>query len=66
MKICDLLKIKYCSTGGVVAKKYEFPHQALLGYNTSRGPEYFCGGSLISSNFILTGKVLPIFTIHFK
>ena len=46
--------------GGVEAKKYEFPHQALLGYDTKNGIGWYCGGSLISSNFILTGKALKI------
>ncbi|KAL7042177.1 hypothetical protein ACKWTF_001048 [Chironomus riparius] len=40
--------------GGSEAKKHEFPHQALLGYDTSKGIAYYCGGSLISSQFILT------------
>ncbi|XP_070509422.1 venom protease-like [Chironomus tepperi] len=40
--------------GGEKAKLYEFPHQALLGYETFRGIKYQCGGSLISSNFVLT------------
>ena len=38
------------------ARRYEFPHQALLGYETGEGVEWTCGGSLISSNFVLTGK----------
>ena len=37
------------------ANRYEFPHQALLGYETGEGIEWACGGSLISSNFVLTG-----------
>ena len=43
--------------GGTKAKKAEFPHQALLGYEkTLRGIKWLCGGSLVSQNFVLTGK----------
>ncbi|XP_070509417.1 venom protease-like [Chironomus tepperi] len=40
--------------GGKDAAQYEFPHQALLGYKTGRGVLWACGGSLISSNYVLT------------
>ena len=41
--------------GGEKANRYEFPHQALLGYKTGRRIEWACGGSLISSRYVLTG-----------
>jgi len=46
----------YSSKGGTKANKYEFPHQALIGYKKADTDniEWFCGGSLISSNFVLT------------
>lgn len=37
---------------------YEFPHQALLGYDNNNRVEWKCGGSLVSRNFILTGNIL--------
>ncbi|XP_070509162.1 ovochymase-like [Chironomus tepperi] len=40
--------------GGVVANIYEFPHQALLGYNKGNPKEWLCGGSLLSPQFVLT------------
>ncbi|XP_070509423.1 venom protease-like [Chironomus tepperi] len=42
--------------GGKDAQLYEFPHQALLGYQKpgERKVKWACGGSLISPNFILT------------
>jgi len=53
------------SMGGTEVTKHEFPHQALLGYDTSEGIEYKCGGSLISSNFILTGNFYQFFFLIF-
>ncbi|XP_062552040.1 serine protease snake-like [Armigeres subalbatus] len=43
--------------GGEVAKKNEFPHQALLGWKQSEDSyeyKFDCGGSLISERFVLT------------
>ncbi|KAL7042181.1 hypothetical protein ACKWTF_001052 [Chironomus riparius] len=40
--------------GGEVANIYEFPHQALLGYNKGNPQEWLCGGSLVSHLFVLT------------
>jgi V8-like Glu-specific endopeptidase len=40
--------------GGIEAKAGEFPHQALLGYNNGDANEWGCGGSLISSRFVIT------------
>ena len=41
--------------GGENASRYEFPHQALLGYRTGIRVQWACGGSLISSRYVLTG-----------
>ncbi|KAL7042172.1 hypothetical protein ACKWTF_001045 [Chironomus riparius] len=40
--------------GGEEAYRYEFPHQTLLGYMTGKGIQWACGGSLISSKYVLT------------
>nr|AAB94558.1 hemocyte protease-2 [Manduca sexta] len=40
--------------GGVNASRNEFPHMVLLGFNTTTGISWMCGGSLISEKFILT------------
>lgn len=40
--------------GGEVAKKNEFPHQALLGWISENQISFGCGGSLISRNYVLT------------
>jgi len=53
-------KTLFIFSGGQEAKKYEFPHQALLGYQinknlTSNEVKWLCGGSLISPDFVLTG-----------
>lgn len=41
--------------GGVPAKLGEFPHMAAIGWKNSDGSVSFkCGGSLVSSNFVLT------------
>jgi len=42
----------------VEAKQYEFPHHALLGYeNSDTGKvSWGCSGSLVSPNFVLSGK----------
>lgn len=48
--------------GGTEADLYEFPHQALLGYNEGDPGEWGCGGSLISPNFVMTGKYPLIFS----
>lgn len=41
--------------GGEQARVGEFPHQALLGYNSENNKvEFKCGGSLISKRFVLT------------
>ncbi|XP_070507056.1 transmembrane protease serine 9-like isoform X2 [Chironomus tepperi] len=42
--------------GGIIAKKFEFPHHALLGYKSrdSNGIDWLRSGSLISPNFVLT------------
>ncbi|KAL1397388.1 hypothetical protein pipiens_009798 [Culex pipiens pipiens] len=43
--------------GGEAARRGEFPHQALIGYQAESDPrkiEFKCGGSLISERFVLT------------
>ncbi|KAL7042182.1 hypothetical protein ACKWTF_001053 [Chironomus riparius] len=40
--------------GGREAMPYEFPHQALLGYEYNDMILWKCGGSLVSKNYILT------------
>ncbi|KAL7042198.1 hypothetical protein ACKWTF_001059 [Chironomus riparius] len=40
--------------GGTEASKNEFPHQALLGYLNGISIEWNCGGSLVSTRFVLT------------
>ena len=44
--------------GGSSAQSSEFPHQALLGYVEETKISWKCGGSIISSDFILTGTTL--------
>ncbi|XP_045466027.1 clotting factor G beta subunit-like [Harmonia axyridis] len=40
--------------GGELANRREFPHMALVGYDSGDSVEWLCGGSLISENFVLT------------
>lgn len=40
--------------GGKDAEAGEFPFMAALGWEESSGYEYYCGGTLISENFVLT------------
>lgn len=46
------------------AKRYEFPHHALLGFENSKSGKvtWGCSGSLVSPNFVLTGKKIFKFT----
>jgi hypothetical protein len=46
---------KLIFVGGYKALASEFPHQALLGYVEETKIKWRCGGSIISSDFILTG-----------
>lgn len=55
--LSPLNSMYFHSTGGEVANSHEFPHQALLGYNKGNPKEWLCGGSLISKQFVLTGKL---------
>ncbi|KAL1489990.1 hypothetical protein ABEB36_013907 [Hypothenemus hampei] len=40
--------------GGKDSEEKEFPHMAALGYGEQSDNEFFCGGSLILENFVLT------------
>jgi Trypsin len=40
--------------GGTEASVGEFPHQVLIGFEGDEVIHYACGGSLLSSNFVLT------------
>lgn len=40
--------------GGTKAKAKEFPHMAAIGFDTSDGIVWACGGTLISERFVLT------------
>lgn len=40
--------------GGEKTAVGEFPHQAAIGWKSGRGYKFLCGGSLISSAFVLT------------
>lgn len=48
------LKSRTLIVGGTKAHLKEFPHMAAVGYNTSNGIGWFCGGTLISERFVLT------------
>lgn len=39
---------------GIVANSNEFPFMVALGYEKEDSIKYLCGGSLISTNFVLT------------
>ncbi|KAJ8925739.1 hypothetical protein NQ315_009587 [Exocentrus adspersus] len=39
---------------GKDAKLDEFPWMALLSYNTNRGPQFQCGGTIVNNKYILT------------
>ncbi|KAJ8921899.1 hypothetical protein NQ315_008532 [Exocentrus adspersus] len=41
-------------SGGLTALPTEYPHMAVIGYETEEGIEWKCGGSLISKKFVLT------------
>jgi len=40
--------------GGEKAESKEFPHMAAIGFDSSNGILWLCGGSLISSKIVLT------------
>ncbi|XP_047994689.1 CLIP domain-containing serine protease HP8-like isoform X2 [Leguminivora glycinivorella] len=41
-------------SGSRPAERYEFPWMVLLAYETPLGPQFKCGGSLISERYVLT------------
>lgn len=47
-------KVVELIVGGEAAREREFPHMALIGYQTGRPMDYQCGGSLISDRFVLS------------
>ncbi|EDS39579.1 conserved hypothetical protein [Culex quinquefasciatus] len=49
----DKFNVHY-AFGGVRAVRGEFQHMAAIGWNNSGSIKYLCGGSLITSKFILT------------
>ncbi|KAJ8925740.1 hypothetical protein NQ315_009588 [Exocentrus adspersus] len=53
-KDCGYLPIDDKIINGQNAGLSEFPWMALLSYNTNRGPEFKCGGSVINDKWILT------------
>ncbi|XP_067012932.2 venom protease [Anabrus simplex] len=40
--------------GGTAVKPMEYPHAAIIGYDTKGGKNWLCGGTLISERFVLT------------
>ncbi|XP_014612361.1 PREDICTED: venom protease-like [Polistes canadensis] len=48
------IKGKTLIVGGEKAAAREFPHMVALGYESSNGIEWKCGGSLVSKRFVLT------------
>ena len=56
---------KFFILGGKAAHRFEFPHQALLGYVRDYSYSWVCGGSLVSPKFILTGKNFLFTFYHF-
>ncbi|KAK9884532.1 hypothetical protein WA026_007374 [Henosepilachna vigintioctopunctata] len=40
--------------GGVPADRREFPHMVLVGYDSSEGVQWLCGGTLINEQYVLT------------
>ncbi|XP_076651153.1 venom protease-like [Halictus rubicundus] len=53
VSVCAI-KSRKLIVGGTKAGPKEFPHMAAVGYNTTDGVVFSCGGSLISERFVLT------------
>ncbi|KAK6630239.1 hypothetical protein RUM43_014938 [Polyplax serrata] len=51
---CGLISSANKIVGGSAAGLSEFPWMALIGYETKHGLQYRCGGSLVSSHYVLT------------
>lgn len=67
LKLVELANVDYHILGGEPTEPGEFPHQAALGYadvfDTNK-IGYYCGGSLISKDFVLTaGKFMKILNL---
>ena len=57
INILNCIKLFLYSIGADRADTDEFPHQALLGYGRLGDNDWMCGGSLVSPDFVLTGKL---------
>ncbi|XP_046750075.1 serine protease snake-like [Diprion similis] len=54
ISVCAI-KSQKLIVGGTRAERKEFPHMAAIGYDLENGKVgWFCGGTLISENFVLT------------
>ncbi|KAL0111199.1 hypothetical protein PUN28_012835 [Cardiocondyla obscurior] len=51
---CDIWKYKFAIINGTKAEHKEFPHMAAVGFGDFDAISWLCGGSLISSKFVLT------------
>jgi len=64
LKECTLEKSLELTTTDNIALQQEFPHMALLGFETDAGIQWGCAGSLISDRFVLTAGtcVAPLYS----
>ncbi|KAL0111197.1 hypothetical protein PUN28_012834 [Cardiocondyla obscurior] len=52
--LCDNWKYRLSVINGIEAKRKEFPHMVAVGFGDFDAISWLCGGSLISSKFVLT------------